>query len=91
MSDVGRGSRASAFMTPLGVLAGFTVSSEIILIAAIGTNRAVTDTQRSWLIALVFVLLLATLLTFYRLVTKHHKKLHAPFEYRTDEAFFFKH
>lgn len=61
--------------------------SEGMLLGALSFSDSLSNGQRTALIVLVFMLLFSTLLVFYQFVTKHHKKLYAPWEFRSDQAF----
>lgn len=79
--------RISAFRTPLAVLGGFAIIAESIITVAVTVPSGMSAGQR-WLLLICMVLFLfSTLAALYNLVTRHHRKLYAPFEFRSDEAF----
>lgn len=73
---------------PLQVLALFILLCYAVASLFFGMSKITFDgCERKWIIAYITLFPVLTLGVFYRLVVKHHKKLYAPFDFRSDDSF----
>ena len=73
---------------PLGIIALFIVLSEAFAALIIGLSRDLQNGQQ-WAHITLFVILFPVMVFIIdtNLIIKHHRKLYAPTDYRSDESF----
>lgn len=73
---------------PLGIIALFIVLVDAIAGTVLGTTvTTLGQTERMSLVGFVVLFPVLVLGAFYRLVTHHHTKLYAPFDFQSDAGF----
>lgn len=80
------GDKGNFFKNPIGVIGIFLVLTEAIASIVI-VNSNLNDFQNTILVIFVVLFPCLVLLVFYLLVTKHHKKLYSPSDYKDEQNF----
>lgn len=80
------GDKGNFFKNPIGVIGLFLVLTEAIASAVIVKSN-LNDFQNTILVVFVVLFPCIVLWVFYLLVTKHHKKLYSPSDYKDEQNF----
>ncbi len=80
------GDKSNFFKNPIGVIGIFLVLTEAIASMVI-VKSSLNDIQNTILVIFIVLFPCLVLVAFYLLVTRHHKKLYSPSDYRDEKNF----